>query len=67
MPTKKERKAFSVWWSMRAMSPECPAWAGQGDLQRSGLADWASPLLVFDEDLVEGGCTGVGQGFLHLL
>ena len=49
------------------MSPECPAWAGQGGLQRSGLDAWVSPLFVFDEDLVEGGCTRVGQGFLHLL
>lgn len=57
VPTGKERKAFFVWWSVRAVSPECPAWARKGDLQRSGLAAWVLPLLVFDER--------PGQRWLH--
>lgn len=44
-----------------------PSLGRAGGLEGSRLPRWVSPLLVFDEDLVEGGSAGGGQGFLHVL
>lgn len=67
LPRSKEGKTLLVQWPLGSRSPKGPARAGEGDLQGSRLANWVSPLLVLDEDLVEGGPTGGGQGLLHLL